>query len=198
MATNLITTTHGSLDPIALIQRSGKADSTKVKYTRALSPYLDDGGNLLDVVNLESYASRLSQSRRAHLRSALSLWAKEATLHIKGTVTEETKDRAQVLLMRLESIPQAIKVETPKGTKAHHWLTADQIRQLEASCGPDIAGCGEGPEVVDRRFSLHSPRVRTCKAALGVLLIWFGSVKTGYYFLDRSSPTLAVLHVDSF
>ena len=40
------TTTYATLDPIALIQRSGKAENTKRRYTRALRPYLDTGGSL--------------------------------------------------------------------------------------------------------------------------------------------------------
>ena len=51
--------THRTLDPIALIQCSDRAESTKDKYTRALRPYLDDGGNLANEADVDYPLDRL-------------------------------------------------------------------------------------------------------------------------------------------
>jgi len=134
----ILTTTP--LDPLSLIHRSRRADSTKSKYVRVLRPYVDAGGNLLDVQALSAYAETLSSSRRSHLRSAVSLWAEAMIAHIKSTVTEATKTRADVLLMRLDALPRAIAVETHKGHKAHTWLSPKQVRALMQTCGDDVVG----------------------------------------------------------
>ena len=143
MSTALTSTTHTGttpLDPITLIQCSSKAESTKTQYTRALKPYLDAGRNLTNVVDLAEYAATLGQSRRAHLRSAVSLWARATKARIKATVTPETVDRAQAAIMRLDSIGDVIEVPTPKGTKAHTWLSQSQVKALMNTCGEDIVG----------------------------------------------------------
>ena len=129
-----------TLDPISLIEQSDKADSTKSQYARALKPYIDAGGNLSDVPSLAAYAATLGKSRRAHLRSALTLWAKAMTAYIKATVTPATVHQAHAAIMRLESLAELIKVETPKGQKAHIWLSSRQVRELYNSCGDDLVG----------------------------------------------------------
>jgi hypothetical protein len=73
--TSALTTTGDLLpDPLTLIEISGKAESTRRLYTRVLVPYLDGGSNLADVPGVAAYAATLGKSRRAHLRSAVSLW----------------------------------------------------------------------------------------------------------------------------
>jgi hypothetical protein len=73
------------LDPLDLIARSGRAERTKAEYTKALKPYLDDGGNLLDVEALVSYADGLCGSRRACLRAAVKIWIDKTKSIIKAT-----------------------------------------------------------------------------------------------------------------
>jgi hypothetical protein len=62
-----------------------------------------------------AYAATLGTSRRAHLRSAVSLWAKAMKVRVRALVTPDTVDVAQATIMRLEALPEAIPVETPKG-----------------------------------------------------------------------------------
>ena len=141
MTTSTVTTQRPQVpDPIALIWQSNKADSTKTQYTRALRPYLDAGGLLSDVPSLAAYAATLGKSRRSHLRSAVSLWSKATAARIKASVTPQTVDQAQAALMRLESIPQVIEVETPKGQKAHTWLSPKQVKQLMETCDDSLFG----------------------------------------------------------
>ncbi|MBD3373739.1 tyrosine-type recombinase/integrase [candidate division KSB1 bacterium] len=138
--TNALTTTTQGPDPLALIAASGRADSTKTQYTRALAPFVENGGNLADARALQEYAGTLSNSRRAHLRSAVALWSKETAKRIKAAVTPENVDQAQAALMRLEALPEAITVTGSKGTKSHTWLSGKQVKELMATCGAGIVG----------------------------------------------------------
>jgi site-specific recombinase XerC len=127
-------------DPIMLIRQSGKAQSTITQYIRALEPYLAHGGNLGDPVALSEYAKTLSKSRRAHLRSAVALWAKSASALLKATATPENLEKTQAALMRLEALPQAIQTQEVKGQKAHIWLSPKQVKELMNTCGSDVVG----------------------------------------------------------
>ncbi len=116
-------------DPLALIQASGKAESTRRLYTRVLAPYLENGGNLAHVDSLRVYAETLPTSRRRHLRAAVSLWAKETAKQLKATDTPERHTLTDTLLNRPEALPQAIQVEEGRGRKAHTWLSPKHVRQ---------------------------------------------------------------------
>jgi len=139
MTDQALTTTG---DPLALIRTSGRAKSTIDKYTRVLAPYLDGGGELADVGGLQAYAATLPASRRVHLRAAVALWAKETAAHVRATDTPERQASGATgaILNRLEALPQAVKIETPKGTKPHTWLTPKQVKELMGTCGPGIVG----------------------------------------------------------
>jgi len=128
------------VDPISLIEGSDRAESTKAAYRRALAPYLDAGGLLVDVGALQAYAAGLGEARRRHLSSAISAWAKAAEQRIKAAATPETVDVVQATLMRLEAICDAVTVAAAKGYKAHTWLSEAQIAALEASCDDDVVG----------------------------------------------------------
>ena len=64
----------GTLDVLTIIATSNLAESTKEKYSRAISGYLATGHNLTDAAALRLYAQDLSHSRRGNLKSALGLW----------------------------------------------------------------------------------------------------------------------------
>ena len=125
----LITTGNLLSDPITLIEASGRAESTRRLYTRVLAPYLDAGGNLAHVDGLRVYAETLPASRRRHLRAAVSLWARETAKQLKATDTPEQHTLTDILLNRLEALPQAIQVQESKGQKAHTWLSPKHVRQ---------------------------------------------------------------------
>ena len=127
-------------DPLALIQASGKAESTRRLYTRVLAPYLQDGGRLTHVDGLRVYAETLPASRRRHLRAAVSLWAKETAKQLKATDTPERHTLTETLLNRLEALPQAIQVQESKGQKAHTWLSPKQVKERMATCDDSIQG----------------------------------------------------------
>lgn len=127
------------VDPLELIARSDKAARTKDQYARALGPYLEAGGELTDVDALLEYAEDLCSSRRVCLRAALRLWADATRLAIIADMDplETTPARiatVQAMLLRLETIPDQIKVEEVKGQRTHTWLSPRQVRALAAAC----------------------------------------------------------------
>src|SRR3990172_2799808 len=128
MNTQLTTTT--GLDPLSLIDGARLADSTRTKYSRVLGEYLDGGGNLGDVDALGEFASGLSQSRRAHLKAAVGLWARQMTTQVKGTATPENVNAVTASVMRFEALQDSISVTAPKGSKTHTWLSPAEVKNL--------------------------------------------------------------------
>lgn len=124
-------------DPIALIERSGRAESTINLYTGVLRPI---AGRITDVQALVEYAANLSESRQRTLKSALSLWVRECSKRLEANVTPATLQETQATIMRLGALPDAIKTTTPKGKRAHTWLTQKQIDALYRVCGDDLLG----------------------------------------------------------
>lgn len=119
---------------VQMIQLADLADSTKVKYTRAIERYLATGASLTDAGALGRYAQGLSQSGRAFLKSAVRLWADYLATRVKGLSTPETVDAVQATLHRLEALNEAIQVKTGKGAKVHTWLSQAEARRLFATC----------------------------------------------------------------
>jgi len=116
------------------------AESTKAKYSAAITRYLDAGGDLLDAVTLATYAETVSNTDRAYLKAAVRLYTDRLGTVIKATVTPETVDAARARLMKLEALQEAVKVKTPQGQKAHTWLSQAQVKALLATCGDGIVG----------------------------------------------------------
>lgn len=126
----LTTTSQPTLDPIALIQRASLADTTKAQYTKALKNYLNTGQSLGDSEALASYARGLRKSSRAFLKAAIKLWSKELETITKGQATPANVATVQATLYRLDALNEAIKVEQPKGNKAHIWLNPVETKRL--------------------------------------------------------------------
>jgi len=126
--------------PLALIRASGRAESTVRLYTGVLVPYLASGGNLADVDGLRVYAESLPQSRRRHLRAAVSLWAKEVGQRLKVSDAPERHIATAAALNRLDALSTAIKVQESKGVKAHTWLSQRQVKELLSTCGDSLPG----------------------------------------------------------
>ena len=135
-----VRTTGYASDPLAMIAASGKAASTVDKYTRALAPYIEQGGSLADVASLAEYAAGLSVSRRQHLRAAVALWADAAKTALQAQDTPATHAATAAAMNRLEALAKVITVPAATGQRAHTWLSEEQIAALEASCGADVTG----------------------------------------------------------
>jgi integrase len=124
-------------DVLAIIDGSGLAESTKTKYSRAVERYQDAGGDLFDPDQLAEYAQELPASGRAFLKAAVKLVTDRLAVQVKGMATPENVAAVQATLYRAEALQDAIQTETPKGTKAHIWLSQAQVKALLDTCDCD-------------------------------------------------------------
>lgn len=129
-----------TVNPLAAIEAADLADSTKTKYTRVLAGYLDNGGVLGDAAALGTYASTLSNSRRAQLKAAVKLWADQVVLTAKGSATPENINAVLATVARAEAMTEQIKVTEPKGEKWHTWLTQQEVKRLSNTITNGIVG----------------------------------------------------------
>lgn len=116
------------------------APSTKAQYRKALGNFLATGANLGDADALADHARTLPTSSRAFLKAAVKLVTEQMSTALKGQATPENVKSTQAALYRLEALQVAIEVKASKGTKAHTWLTASEVKRLLATCGPDLRG----------------------------------------------------------
>lgn len=124
--------TASPYDILSVLQTAVLADSTRQKYIRAVEGYLNTGNSLTDQQALAAYAASLSPSRRGHLKSAVKKWTEVMATAVKGQATPDNIATVQASLLRFEALQDAIQVATPKGQKAHTWLSAHEVRQLLA------------------------------------------------------------------
>jgi len=126
---------------LAIISQASLADSTKVKYGRALMAYLDDGQrNIGDYDTLVSYSQDLSKSGRGFLKAAVKLVTDGLVQKAKASATPDNLAATQAGILRIEAIQGAIKVEKSDGKKSHTWLSQAQVKKLVAACGDGIVG----------------------------------------------------------
>jgi integrase len=124
----------------AAIERAELAASTRAKYRRAVSAYLDAGHDLTDATALSAWAEGLSNSGRAHLKAAVRLWTQAAISDVKGLATPGNVDQVQAAIYRFEAMQDAIQAPAAKGEKAHAWLSQVEVRRLLALPGNDLVG----------------------------------------------------------
>jgi integrase len=123
-----------NLDILTIILTSSLADSTKVKYCRAVEGYLAKGYSLTNADALNLYAAQISPSVAGNLKSALRLWSKTVEKKLKGMATPDTVHQIQAALWRLEAMGDAIEAPQQKGQKVHTWLNQSQVKRLQATC----------------------------------------------------------------
>lgn len=127
-------------DVITMIQQARLADSTKVKYIKAITGFLATGASLADSHALGAYARGLSVSGRAFLKSAVRLWANSVALQAKAGADPGNVNAVTATLYRLEALNNAIQVEAEKGEKVHTWLSQADVRRLLATCDDTLTG----------------------------------------------------------
>lgn len=120
---------HGTA-ALDAISRAPLAPTTKAQYKKALVNYLKTGGKLTDAAELATYAERLPQSCRAFLKAAVRKFATSAMLGMKGQATPQNVEAVTAAVYRLEAVQDAIHVSKQKGSKAHQWLSAAEVRRL--------------------------------------------------------------------
>lgn len=127
--------------PIEYIRRSRKLSaSTKMRYIKVLSDYLNAGGNPADADQLAEYAEGLSDSARSFLSAAVNRWSDGTIRYVKSVVTPETTQAVQAIVYRLEAVKGAIDTKQEKGEMIHRWLSQAQVRALFSHCPDNIVG----------------------------------------------------------
>lgn len=117
-----------------LIDGSDKADSTKVKYKKAIDNALAAEVDLTSRTSIREYAATLSHSGRAQLKAVITLLTADYRDELQARVTLDTLHEVQVKLMRLNAIASAITVQQARGEKAHIWLSEDEVIRLLRTC----------------------------------------------------------------
>lgn len=141
MTTQIIVPYQPQPDVLAIIASAQNlAESTRAKYSRAVERYQNAGGNLFDPEQLTEYAQDLPASGRAFLKAAVRLVTDRLAVQVKGMATPENVAAVQATLYRAEALQDAIQTKTPKGTKAHVWLSQAQVKILLDTCGDDAKG----------------------------------------------------------
>ena len=131
MNINAITTKTIDLSPIEL---SNLADSTKLKYRRAIEGYIHTGQDFNDIKGLVSYARDLPNSSRGQFKAALTLLARDLELKAKAGATPENIDQVQAVVYRLEAIRESVKVQKSKSAKLGRWISAKQVKDIYDLC----------------------------------------------------------------
>jgi len=119
------------------IERADLADSTRIKYNRAIRKYIETGNSLADREALADYAQGLSHSVRSQLKAALKLWADEITNEAKSQADPENIAAVQATVYRLEALTDTIKVQKQEGKKAHTWLSSSEVESLVGLFDPN-------------------------------------------------------------
>jgi integrase len=129
-----------SSEALDLIWQSDLAESTKRLYVGVIAKYLETGAQLTDTRALARFAGGLTNSRKPIFRAAVGLWARQMIAELEATVTPESLAHVQAAIMRLGALTRVIKVQVHRGTRAHTWLSDDQVQALYESCSDGPRG----------------------------------------------------------
>lgn len=122
------------------IEHAPLAASTRAKYRRVTLTFLEGGGELGDVAQVQAYAAGLSGSQRVFFKAALRLLSAAYADNLKAGATPENVAQVQAGLYRLEALRDVVKTRKQKGTKAHTWLTPWQVKKVTAACPDTLEG----------------------------------------------------------
>src|SRR5689334_16832132 len=125
---------------MSAIDRANLQPSTRKKYRREIENLLGAGVNPLQTAELIKYADGLTRSSRSFLKSALRIMTIEFERKLKGQATEANISRIHASVYRLEAMRDAVQVRKTKGTKAHVWLSRDQVKRITGLCRRDQEG----------------------------------------------------------
>lgn len=119
------------------LDRADLADSTKIKYRSAWERARAAGVDFTNVDSVISYVLTQPRSGRLHLSAMMKIQTEAAARKLKTSLdprdaTPEIVAKMQVTLWRLEELRKTIPTASEKGSKAHIWLTQDQVDQITA------------------------------------------------------------------
>lgn len=127
----MLTTYTPSFDYSA-ITRANIGESTRTKYLSAMRRLVESGIDPMNHEQLAEYAASLPNSTRAFTKAALAIMVQDYRHQLKANATPENIGTTQAMLLRLEAMTETITVQHSIGTKAHIWLSQDQVQQITA------------------------------------------------------------------
>ena len=108
--------------------------STKHQYIKAIENYLATDESLTDPQALTEYALTVGSSTRSFLAAAVTRMAQELEQLAKGSARPDNIAVIQAAVFRTQALQNAIKIQQPKGEKAHTWLSYHEAEQLLEAC----------------------------------------------------------------
>jgi len=108
--------------------------STKHQYIKTIENYLATGESLTDPQALTEYALTVGSSTRSFLAAAVTRMAQELEQLAKGSATPDNIAVIQAAVFRTQALQNAIKIQQPKGEKAHAWLAYHEAERLLEAC----------------------------------------------------------------
>ena len=125
---------------LSAIDRASLGERTKFKYKREIEKMRAAGVSPSNHAALQAYADGLKSSRKQFLKSALRLMTLDYEQAVKAGATPENIAQTQAALYRLDAMRGAVQVETPKGRKAHTWLSQKQVVHITSICPDTLEG----------------------------------------------------------
>lgn len=113
-----------------ILAKRNLADTTRYRYGREIELATDAKINLLDASAVSEYAATLPSSRKMFLRAAVGLLADEMIGRAKQNATPDNVAEMQATMWRAEALKDSIYIKVKKGTKAHTWLSREEVKIL--------------------------------------------------------------------
>lgn len=104
--------------------------STKAKYIKEIDRLIEAGIDPRKREQLAGYVTYLSTSSRAFLKASLHLLFGEQVINLKASATRDNLFDVQAALLNIEAMTETIQVHKAEGSKAHTWLSREQVEQI--------------------------------------------------------------------
>ncbi len=129
-----------------IIQRADLQPSTKLQYRREIDKLISNRVDPTNREELAKYAAELPLSSRSFLKAALRLLFTNYQSNLKSVANKTNIDEIQATLLNIDAMFDAIQVHREKGSKAHTWLSREQVEQITAL--PDHSTKGKRDYIV--------------------------------------------------
>ena len=134
-----LTTTSPAFDAIekSIISDSNLQPSTKNQYLKAWMHAKISGIDITDSDAVASYFATLKKSHQAFFAAvigrAVKVWKKAIRNGVSiEDVTPELIAKMQLGMWKLDDLHDSVETHETKGTKAHVWLSREQVEQITA------------------------------------------------------------------
>lgn len=122
------------------IEQADLAAGSRTVYRGAVQRMIEAGVNWRDARQVRHYGQQLTRHQKLALRSAMGHARNAELWELNASATPENETMIRTVERRWDAILKAISTKSTKGTKAHQWLSADELERLLLSCGQDARG----------------------------------------------------------